>query len=354
MSATVPGRTRRSAAILVVVALTVLGACGGVPTTPAADPGASGPSEAPDAPQTFTVVVDGHTAENQGIFEAFFPNELTVHPGDAIEFVLMDSGEPHTVALGTKADEAVDLAHQFPNNDDPIAVLRVAGLPWLFPDWPSNIANQCVMEADRTSCVKGEQPPFTGSEPLYGSGVLLPERPFRVTLAEEIPLGTYGFICLAHGAHMAGRFTVVGHDTPVPSPEEVAARAQQQLEELTAQLKVIVEEAAGAATEAGVIIAGPRDADLAEVHGGRFVPDELTVIAGEPVTWRVLVPHTISFNWPEDAVGIALVDANGRVRENFRHTALPFLRERPPTAVSGTAAGSSARASSSNPAGHIA
>ena len=81
----------RRAVLCVVVAVFSLGvaACGG----------SSGSSA-----QTRTVQVDNTTGKYNGSFLAYFPNDVTVHPGDTVDFHENWTGEPHTVTMGTLVD----------------------------------------------------------------------------------------------------------------------------------------------------------------------------------------------------------------------------------------------------------
>lgn len=54
--------------------------------------------------QTFTVNVDGKSDKFNLATLAYFPNELSVHPGDMVEFEEVFTGEPHTVTFGTLVD----------------------------------------------------------------------------------------------------------------------------------------------------------------------------------------------------------------------------------------------------------
>ena len=101
----------RRAILCVVVAVFSLGvaACGG----------SSGSSA-----QTRTVQVDNTTGKYNGSFLAYFPNDVTVHPGDTVDFHENWTGEPHTVTMGTLVDAGLKirtmrLPDRFQEHDKP-------------------------------------------------------------------------------------------------------------------------------------------------------------------------------------------------------------------------------------------
>jgi len=51
------------------------------------------------------VLIDYHFDQYAAVFPAYFPKQVTVHPGDAVVFKQSWSGEPHTVTMGTAVDE---------------------------------------------------------------------------------------------------------------------------------------------------------------------------------------------------------------------------------------------------------
>ena len=76
-------------------------------TGASSSPSAS-PSAQPQGPQTFGVTLDGKTDAFNGEFGTFFPDSLSAHAGDTINFSLPRySGVPHTVTLGTLVDKGV-------------------------------------------------------------------------------------------------------------------------------------------------------------------------------------------------------------------------------------------------------
>jgi plastocyanin len=86
----------------VLLALPIV-ACGGSGSSPQASAAAP-----PQSAQTLAVQLDGSADAFHGAFTGYFPNTLSVHPGDTVSFKLPHfSGEPHTVTVGTLVDAAV-------------------------------------------------------------------------------------------------------------------------------------------------------------------------------------------------------------------------------------------------------
>lgn len=88
---------KRLFAIISLLALLATACGGGGKQTT----GGGGKSASPTAKeQTFHVDVDGKSDKFNLAATAFFPKELSVHPGDTVEFKEHFSGEPHTVTFG--------------------------------------------------------------------------------------------------------------------------------------------------------------------------------------------------------------------------------------------------------------
>src|ERR1700746_152046 len=68
--------------------------------------------------QTYAVSVDNKTDQFNGAFLAYFPNALTVHPGDTVDFGETFSGEPHSVTFGTLVDSGLAAASPDPSAPD--------------------------------------------------------------------------------------------------------------------------------------------------------------------------------------------------------------------------------------------
>jgi len=87
--------------------------------------------------QSVTVNVDGKSDSFKTAYTAFFPNEVTVHPGDTVDFKENWTGEPHTVTFGTLIDTGLAAADKLGPNatDEPPELKKV---PDVFPQGPGD------------------------------------------------------------------------------------------------------------------------------------------------------------------------------------------------------------------------
>ena len=134
---------------------------------------------------TRTVQVDGTSDKFNAAFIAFFPKQVTVHPGDTVSFKENWTGEPHTVTMGTLVEDglkAIEGAGPAAQQGPPPPAF--AKLPTLFPEGPGdvhqNAAQPCFLTTgappsdDKTACPKAQQAKtdFTGTQTYYNSGFL--------------------------------------------------------------------------------------------------------------------------------------------------------------------------------------
>ena len=88
---------RRRGWLYVIAALVlVVAACGGDDDDSSSANGST-TTAAEGGAQTVEVQVDASPADTQLAFTAYFPSEVTVHPGDTVDFQSNFTGEPHTV-----------------------------------------------------------------------------------------------------------------------------------------------------------------------------------------------------------------------------------------------------------------
>ena len=167
--------------------------------------------------QTFTVNVDGHPAGANESFLRISPHSITVHAGDTVVFHSVGVGEPHTVTLGTLANNAVltfrhlTPAQQQANTPPPEMLAADAPLPQLLPQGPGDAtqsaANPCYMPSGNPGtklCPRSqfEQPVFDGTQSYYNSGWLNSGQKWSVHLSSTTSVGTYRFMCLLHREDM--------------------------------------------------------------------------------------------------------------------------------------------------------
>src|SRR5438270_13699407 len=115
--------------------------------------------------QTRTVQVDNTTDKFNGAFLAYFPKQVTVRPGDAVDFHENWTGEPHTVTLGTLVETGLKAQQAAGPNGPPAPAFEK--LPTLLPQGPGdahqNAAQPCYLSTGEpptdpnTACPKAQQ-----------------------------------------------------------------------------------------------------------------------------------------------------------------------------------------------------
>ncbi len=256
-------------------------------------------------PATRTVLVDNKATTFVGSFLAYYPNALTVHAGDTVDFKEMWSGEAHTVTMGKLVEAGLaSVRGANPNAAPPPAFAK---LPSMFPNGPGdvnrNAADPCFLASGDPSSYKGAcpdvtQPAFDGKQAYYNSGFLKKGSTFAVKLSNDIAPGTYHYYCNLHGPMMSGSFTVVGKDTKTPTQAQVNAAAAKQFKPVADKLSAAADGArAGHAFISGNI-AGYGDPSVENAGINEFFPPSIKAKVGEKVTWTMIGFHTITFGAP--------------------------------------------------------
>jgi plastocyanin len=297
--------------------------------------GGSGDGGGAPAAQAFTVEVDGKADGFSAAFPAFFPDRVTVHPGDTVTVTLTGaSGQPHTATLGTLVDAGVArLAQLGPQaslaaQESSPEMLR---LPDAFPhevtggpqDANQSAAQPCYLDTGvpplsltggAPACPRRDQPNFDGSQTFYSSGVLMATGDsFTVPLATTTKPGTYSLMCMLHRSAGIGQITVVPADEPVPTPAEVTAEGRQERQRLVDVLRPVAGDAGRATPETA--LAGAVDPTVSSLVT-QFGPQTISIPVGGTVTWHVNGFHTISFGAPAGAGGSFVKDPDGTVHLN--------------------------------------
>lgn len=319
-------RARRAILLAAATALALSGCGGSSGGSSAAGPGPTGAaSPSAGGPQSYTVQVDGHTQDNKAAFLAYFPQQLSVHPGDSVTFASAYSGEPHTVALGSVVTTAVNTVEAtlkkdpkaFENGPPPPELKKV---PQLLPDGPGDAiqagAQPCVVTATGTlpttaACPTRSAAAFDGTEQLVSSGWLGVDEKWTITISPSAKPGAYRIICQLHGPEMTGTLTVVDAATPVKDPAAVAAQGTAERDAVLQKLKPARDQltkGTAAKAYAGALSPAVQNAFVTD-----FGPSDITIPVGGTVTWQVLGPHTIAFNAPADAQSLRLPGADGSV-----------------------------------------
>lgn len=271
--------------------------------------------------ETYGVSVDHEGDGYNGFFIAYFPKEVTAHPGDEIDFSEVFTGEPHSVTFGTLVDTGLAEQDKMGKDaEDEAPTLKK--IPHMLPDGPGDAiqtaAQPCFLATgepptDGAACPKVDQPEFDGKHALYSSGFLPDGETFKVKLAKDLAPGTYRFFCDLHRAGMQGKITVVAKDAKADSADDVSKRADTEFEAMNGALKSAAAPLAKLTADTAQAGAG-----VEGIEGGvaDFGPKDLSIPVGGSVTWDVQGPHTISFNVPEDARTFIAKAPDGSVHLN--------------------------------------
>ena len=183
-------------------------------------------------------------------------------------------------------------------------------------DIAENVGMPCYLdkgappEKSDQACSKTEQrqPDFDGRQSFYNSGIIPYEggngNTFKVKLADDIEPGTYLFYCAVHGPGQLSEIEVKDRDAEVPSqgdsygdPPRDHGRERAAREGVPRggdNNRFTLDDEAIEGPFAGLY--SPKN-DHALIN--EFIPRELRVKAGEPVTWKMFgSDHTISFGVP--------------------------------------------------------
>ncbi len=318
---------------LTVVALLVFAACSDdkkSTTTSSSGGNATSSSSSGGGAGNVTVNVDNSVDKDTPVaYLAYFPNEVTVHPGDTVTFASHFSGEPHTVTFGTLVDQGI--AKSDPNAQDEPAELKK--IPTLLPDGPGDAvqasAQPCFLASGdpptSDACTKDQQKQvdFDGTQTYYNSGFLADGDQFKVTLASDIKPGTYTYMCALHRAGMTGTVKVVAPDQKAQTAAEVKDAGEKQLQDNQEKMKTTIEAIkAGtlppfipAATPGQVLVGGLSQ----DVQSGLPVlvgPASTDVKVGDKVTFLILGPHTVTFGSDESLRTFISKSPDGSVHVN--------------------------------------
>jgi plastocyanin len=296
--------------------------------------------------QTRKVLVDYNNDAFAVSSFGYYPKQLTIRPGDTVEFEQKWTGEPHSVTMGRLVDENMEgiidvidrvldlgeIPEEYQEEEPEEFEVFGQALPFAFGEegLAQNAAQPCYVTEDsftgaypgddQTPCENRTQPAFSNDYVIYNSGLIPFEgvggNTFKVDLADDLEPGAYAFYCNVHGPLQYGQLEVVEKGSDIPSAGEVARQAREEAErDIDPMGKAYREALRGgklAAGETGEVEVDVGGLNIAGVPtpfftGGRFVhgivneyvPNEVQGKVGEKVTWTFMGHHTISFNVPE-------------------------------------------------------
>lgn len=282
--------------------------------------------------QNIAVQLDGKAKDYNGVFTAFFPNDVSAHPGDTIKFDVPRVNEPHTVTFGTIINDAVNKIDQLGPTASPAAQENSPELlkaPDVFPhkvgngppDANQSAAQPCFMQSGvpplsltggAPACPKVAQPDFDGTQAFYNSGVLTNDGDsFSMKLAPSIKPGTYSFMCLIHRGTMTAKLTVAPPAQSIPSPSDQKTKGQQQFSQLESQLKPIADSASqGNASDVKIGLGDPK---VFNALVAQFGPKDVSIPVGGTVTWNMFLFHSLSFGFTAADVGAFTKASDGSI-----------------------------------------
>ena len=232
-------------------------------------------------PQTYTVVVGAEQVAHGIDLEAFFPAALMIHAGDTVHWVA-NSNEFHTVTFlaGSPAPSLIIPAPR--GAKSPL----MANPQVAFPAVPAHGAYNGA--AFVNSGLMGFAP---------GQA-----REFNLTFTKT---GTFTYICLVHGEMMSGTIIVVDAAQTVPTPDQDAAQANNEMNALWSQTPQVIKAANNSIKPA---IKNPDGTYTQYISVGyaqgqidlmSFFPSKLVVHPGDTIVWSPsatdMAPHTVSF-----------------------------------------------------------
>lgn len=268
-------------------------------------------------------------------FLAFLPSRIPLHPGDALNFQLQDTGEAHTVAMGRTIDRALSSVEALGTAADLPVIEKLPSMkkvPSVFPATLSGSVPRILRTAaepcyitkgppatspagGNKPCREGDQPAFRGTQSFYSSGVIEEGEPFRVKLSGDIEPGTYRFMCLVHRSAMSGAIEVVPKSAARPTVAELRKSATDEEEQIAGSLATPGRDAIR--RERGPILAGAGPTGNARGLVTDFFPRHSKAQTDEVITWRFFGAHSISFNPDSDAKeGMLVGKRGGTLRAN--------------------------------------
>jgi plastocyanin len=302
-----------------------------------------------------SVLVDFRHDEFAGAFLQYYPEHLSVRPGDTVQFRQAWTGEPHSVTFGTFVDDFSELFERFQEYESPEDAVaggesqadldrflqsytKLSAMADAFVTVPAG-AEPCFVEdaakapvirdietdaVDRRAVCPDEgrkQPRFNGRQALYNSGFIPYSgdrgNNFTMPIAEDATPGTYRYFCNYHFIFMSGDIEVVESGAAIPSQSEVSRQARKELEADAARALERVRDANSrkvgdtirdvsggpegeTVNEVTLPLSGRGTDDETPVIINEFFPRKLTAKVNEKVTWSIDGSlHTVSFNVPK-------------------------------------------------------
>jgi plastocyanin len=240
--------------------------------------------ERPDGSRVWRVLVAANNDAELLEFMTFFPRELTINAGDTIFFDFQGHHAPHTVTFLSGA-EAPPLLVPASEGATP-----AAGQP------PELMFNPAAAFPAGGNTYDGTGVLNSGLNVLFP-----PDQTFTVTFTAP---GSFDYLCLVHPVMMKGTVTVQEQGAAVPYEQaDIDSMVVEHMAQLTEDGKALIAEYTNSATP----MAGSAGGNVWDVRAGtegdevavlRYMPDNVTIAAGDTVRWTVdskFEPHTVTF-----------------------------------------------------------
>ena len=238
-------------------------------------------STAAASPQTYTVVVGAEQVAHGIVLEAFFPAALMIHVGDTVHWVA-NSNEFHTVTFLAGSPMPAFVIPAPKGAKSPVMANPQAAFPAAPPHgWynGATFANSGLMG--------------------LGAGQA---REFNLTFTKA---GTFNYICLVHGQMMSGTIIVVDGSQTVPTPDQAASQANNEMTALWSQTSQVIRDANNSIKPATKNADGTLTQYISvgyakgQIDLMSFFPSKLVVHPGDTIVWTPsttdMAPHTVTF-----------------------------------------------------------
>jgi plastocyanin len=208
---------------------------------------------------TWNITVGGENFASFASLNRFYVSDITVHPGDTINFNWQGF---HTVTFNPPAGKSV--------------------LDYVFPP---GLTGSTTLDTPTT---------FVNGTPSGGGPGSPPPPPFTMTIGTNLPNGTYHFQCMLH-QYMHGAIHVTRGELPHTDGEN-KTRANAQIAADVAR-SVALNNALLRRDREDVALVGAGDHTIDFIN---YYPSEVRVQAGEAVTFKLADfgdPHSVTFGY---------------------------------------------------------
>jgi plastocyanin len=208
---------------------------------------------------TWNIRVGGENFASFASLNRFYVSDITVHPGDLVNF---NWAGFHTVTFNPLAGKSV--------------------LDYVFPP---GLTGSTTLDTPTT---------FVNGIPGGGGPGSPPPPPFTLTVGANLPNGTYHFQCMLH-QYMHGSIRVTRGDLPRTDAQNQTRAHAQMAADIARSVALNARLMRRESEDVALVGAGERNFDLIN-----YYPTEVRVQAGEQVTFKLADfgdPHSVTFGY---------------------------------------------------------